>query len=56
MTANTRLAVCAVVIILSAVYALILEQDQGLAEAVALGYIAVVLTLMFILNVWKRSE
>lgn len=55
MKANTRLAVCGLVILLSALYGLILNRDQGLAEAVALGYIAIVLTLLFILNVWKRS-
>jgi hypothetical protein len=54
MRANTRLALCGVVIIVSALYALLVTKDKQLAETVALGYIAVLLTLMFIVTVWKR--
>jgi tryptophan-rich sensory protein len=55
MQANTRLALCGVVIVLSALYGLLLEQDRRLAEAVAIGYIAIMLTLLLVVNIWKRS-
>lgn len=54
MTPNKRLFVIAVLLILSATYAVIVKRDQSLAYAVALGYIAMILTALFILSCWKK--
>lgn len=54
MNPRLRLALCAVMILLSAGYAVLVSKDKDLAEAVALGYIAVLLTIFTIVNVWKR--
>lgn len=54
MKANTRLALSLVMIIGSALYGLLIAEDRGFAEAVAVGYIALLLTLFFATNLWKR--
>src|SRR4051794_4614901 len=41
MKASTRLIICLVVILGSAIYALLVAKNQDLAKAVAQGYIAV---------------
>ena len=54
MTANNRLWLIAALIIISAGYALLVKKDPGIASAVASGYVALLLTAVFILNVWKK--
>lgn len=54
MTSNTRLRVCALVIIFSVMYAVLVAQDASIASAVALGYVALVLTAIITTNVWKK--
>lgn len=54
MTAKLRLTFCGVLILLSAVYALIVSIDIELAKVVALGYISLVLTIFLLLNIWRR--
>jgi len=53
MAPNTRLRLSAVMIVLSAFYAVLITQDRQLAEAVALGYIGLLLTVFFLTNIWK---
>lgn len=54
MTPANRLWALAVLIILSAAYALLVKKDPALAQVVALGYIAVMLTILIITTCWKR--
>jgi len=54
MNPRLRLWLCAGVILLSAGYGLLVTKDRRLAEAIALGYIAVVLTVFVVINVWKK--
>lgn len=54
MTANSRLLWSAVLIIISAVYAVLVARDPGVASAIAAGYIAILLTVFVLLNVWKK--
>lgn len=55
MTPRHRLILCAVMILISASYAVLVAKNLELAKAVALGYIAVMLTLIAIINIWKRA-
>ena len=54
MTSNTRLRTSIVMIILSAMYAIVLAKDPPIASAAAVGYIAVILTGCLLTNVWKK--
>lgn len=54
MTSNTRLRICVLIIILSAMYAVTVAKDPQLAAAIASGYVAVVLTGIVLTNIWKR--
>ena len=54
MTANNRLWVIAGLIILSAGYAVLVKKDPNLAAAVASGYVAILLTVFLVINIWKR--
>lgn len=55
MRANTRLALCAAVILVSALYAVLVEKDQQLAETLAIGYVAVLMTALVLVNFWKKT-
>jgi hypothetical protein len=54
MSANTRLWLVAAVIVISAGYAVLVKRDPGVAAAVAIVYIALLLTVFVLLNVWKK--
>lgn len=54
MTATNRLWVVAGLIILSAAYAVLVKKDPNLAAAVASGYVALLLTVIAVINVWKK--
>lgn len=54
MTALTRLRLTALMIIFSALYAVIVVQDPGVASAVSSGYIAILLTVFIIVEIWRR--
>lgn len=54
MKARTRLTLSLVMIIGSALYGLLIAEDANIAEAVALGYVALLLTLFLAANLWKR--
>lgn len=55
MGPNTRLRLSVVMIVLSAIYAGLIVQDRDLAGIVAIGYIALLLTLIVLTNLWKRD-
>lgn len=55
MTPNRRLWLVAVLIVLSATYAVIVNRDRSLSYALALGYIAVLLTVLVYLHVVGRG-
>lgn len=54
MSPRLRLALCAVIIVLSACYAVLVAKSFELAKVVGIGYIAVMLTLLVIINLGAR--
>lgn len=54
MTPHRRLWLLAALIVISAMYAVVVEKDPELAYAVALGYIAIMLTILIVTACWKR--
>ena len=56
MTPSNRLWLIAGLIILSAAYAVIVKRDYTMAYALALGYIAVLLTVLVYLHICGRSN
>jgi hypothetical protein len=54
--ANTRAFLIAALIIFSAGYASLIGQDEELARTLALGYIAVVITIILLIQVWKKPN
>lgn len=54
MTSNVRLQICGVIIVLSAMYAVTVVKDPEVASAIAAGYIALVLTAILLVNLWKK--
>lgn len=55
MSASYRLLLCGVLILLSAVYAVLVARDPAFAAAVAAGYVAIVGTVFLIVNFWKKT-
>lgn len=56
MGPNTRLRLSAFMIVFSVVYALLITEDRDLAEVVAVGYIALLLTVFVSVNIWKKHH
>lgn len=54
MTARNRLYAIAGLIVLSSGYALLVKKDPGVAAAVASGYVAILVTVLLVINLWKR--
>lgn len=54
MSPKIRLALVAGLIVLSAGYAVLVQRDPTTAAAVASGYVALLLTTIIFLNVWKK--
>lgn len=54
MTPNNRLWLIATMIVISAGYAVLVKKDPGIASAIASGYVALLLTAVLLLNVWKK--
>lgn len=55
MSASYRLLLCGVLILLSAVYAVLVARDPAFAAAIAAGYVAIVFTVFLIVNFWKKT-
>lgn len=53
MSPRLRLWLCVTVILVSSSYAVLVNKNVELAKAVALGYIAVVLTLLAVVKIGK---
>jgi pilus assembly protein TadC len=56
MLPNTRLILCAVIIIGSGLYALLVARDPDVASALMLGYVGVLLTIFVATEVWKKRS
>lgn len=54
MNPNLRLVLCAVMILGSALYGVLIASNPRVASAIMLGYIALLLTIFVVVNVWKR--
>lgn len=54
MRHNTRLALAAIVIIGSAAYAVLVKKDPSLASAIAVGYVALLVTIITAIQIWRR--
>jgi hypothetical protein len=54
MTAYSRLITVAVIILFSAAYAVLVKKDPALASSIAAGYVAVLLSVVIVLNLWKK--
>lgn len=54
MGPNTRLRMSIFMIVFSMTYAILIVQDRDLAEVVAVGYIALLLTVFVVINTWKK--
>jgi 1,4-dihydroxy-2-naphthoate octaprenyltransferase len=51
-----RLALCAIIVAGSAGYGFLVSLDSGLADAVALGYVSVLLTIIVLIELGKRTH
>lgn len=54
MRPNARLLLCAIMILGSASYAVLVKKDPEIASAVALGYVALILTIFVLVQVWRK--
>jgi|GraSoiStandDraft_4_1057263.scaffolds.fasta_scaffold1047388_2 hypothetical protein len=54
MSASLRLVLCGALILVSAIYAVLVARDPTTASAIAVGYVALVVTTILIVNLWKR--
>lgn len=54
MTSSARLMLSAALIVMSSVYAVLVAKSPEVASAVAAGYIAVLLSVFTLINVWKK--
>lgn len=55
MSLTTRLKLCALIIVVSVAYAVLVVHDPQIASAVSSFYVAMVLTVFVLTNVWKQS-
>ena len=56
MRPRTRLLWCAVLIVGSAGYAVLIAKDRGLAQTIMLGYIGLVLTIFAVNHLWRKPD
>lgn len=56
MGPSARLRWSIFMIAFSAIYAVLIVKDPDLASAVAVGYIALLLTVFTIVNIWKKHH
>lgn len=54
MRARIRLQWVMVMIVISMFYGALIAYDSSIASAVAVGYIALVLTIFVVINIWKK--
>lgn len=56
MTPKTRLKLIVGLLALSSIYALLVGWNPELARAVAVGYIALMLTVLVLIQLWKKPH
>lgn len=56
MRPKTRLLLCAIVIVGSAGYALLITKNSELARTIMLGYIGLVLSVFVVNQVWRKPD
>ena len=56
MTPQSRLKLIALLIVGSAGYAMLITKDVELAKVVGLGYVCVLLTILVVLHLGKKSQ
>jgi len=56
MGPNARLRMSIFMIVFSAIYAVLIAENRDLAEALAVGYIALLLTVFVMVNIWKKQH
>jgi membrane protein YdbS with pleckstrin-like domain len=56
MRPNTRLIWCLIIIIGSALYALLVATNPTIASALMLGYVGVLLTIFVLNEVWRKKS
>lgn len=54
MGPNTRLRWTGGMILVSAGYAVLVAKDPEVAQAIALGYVALLLTIFVLVGTWKK--
>lgn len=54
MTSSLRLRLCMGVVLFSLLYGVIVVTNPEVASAIAAGYVAVLLTVLIMLNVWRK--
>lgn len=54
MTPSLRLKLCVATIGMSTIYAVIVAKDPQLASAIAVGYVAILLTVFVLVHFWKK--
>lgn len=56
MPINVRIILVNFLLIMSAGYGFLSAKDDDLAHTLAIGYIALVLTLIVLLDTWKKND
>jgi membrane protein YdbS with pleckstrin-like domain len=54
MSLSCRLALIASVLIGSAAYAVLVAQNPSIASAIAVGYVALLVTVITVIQIWRR--
>lgn len=54
MTSNTRLRWVGAILLVSTCYAILVAESPQFAAAISSGYVAVLLTVFIVLNLWKK--
>lgn len=56
MRPKTRLLMAVLIIVGSAAYGMLVAADRALASAISSGYVAVLVTIFILTNVWKKPD
>lgn len=56
MKPRTRLSWAVVLVVASIIYAILVAVDSHIAQAVMLGYVALLLTIFFLNEVWQKHD
>lgn len=54
MSPSIRLRLVVVILVMSAIYAVMVAKDPAVAGAISSGYVAIVVTVFILVNVWKK--